>query len=252
MSEKNIWSQLRGFGLTEHGTAAVMGNLYCESLLKSNNVEDRCHYSDDEYTARVDSGEMIRAVFVTDAYGYGIAQWTYPPRKAALYDFAQANGASIADEDMQIAFLMEELKSSYAPLLNDLKATDDIYAATDRFCKEFERPAVNNVAARYAAAQRIYEANTGTAPQVVQNNVDLPNRSMARCDMPELKRGDKGIAVGMVQFALQKHGYRITADCDFGNLTHNAVNDFKQSRKVNNTGDNFGRVTAEVWEKLYL
>ena len=86
MSEQTIYQALRAGGLSAAGACAMMGNMYCESLLKPNNVEDRCTLGDFDYTNAVDMGTISRYQFKVDAYGYGLCQWTYPSRKADLYD----------------------------------------------------------------------------------------------------------------------------------------------------------------------
>lgn len=255
MSERNIWTALRTVGLSEAGTAAVMGNLYCESLLKATNVEDRSGIADDVYTANVDNGTYSRSVFIRDSYGYGLAQWTWWERKADMYDTIKGQGKSIGDEEAQVNFLIKEMKRSYPDLLDYLKKTTDLYTGTDRFCKEFERPLVNNVAARYSQAQRIFEANKGadvsvTIVQPVVNYAVYSERQSAR--MPVLAQGAKGVAVGMAQFALSKQGYPVgEIDCDFGPKMLTAVNGFKAARGINNVGGNSGKITSEVWEALY-
>lgn len=68
-----------------------------------NSYEKKYGFSDAEYTAAVDSGAYGN--FIHDSAGYGLAQWTYWSRKKTLYDHAKAAGVSIADMNMQLAFL---------------------------------------------------------------------------------------------------------------------------------------------------
>lgn len=52
------------------------------------------------------------------------------------------------------------MKSDYPQLFAFLKQTTDVFTAVSRVCREFERPAVNNIDARFASAKRIqYEIN---------------------------------------------------------------------------------------------
>ena len=78
-TEERIWSFLKAQGLTDAGTAGLMGNLYAESGLRPNNLqnsyEGKLGMADAEYTERVDSGSY--ANFVRDSAGYGLCQWTY-------------------------------------------------------------------------------------------------------------------------------------------------------------------------------
>ena len=91
------------------------GNLYAESGLVpanlQNTYEKKLGYTDATYTAAVDSGAY--ANFAKDGAGYGLAQWTYHTRKAALLAFAKAAGKSVGDLETQLAFLVHELRESY-------------------------------------------------------------------------------------------------------------------------------------------
>jgi hypothetical protein len=53
---------------------------------------------------------------------------------------------------VQLDFIVFELGQDYPDLLDFLRSTQDIYAAADRVCREYERPAVNNVDRRYSFA----------------------------------------------------------------------------------------------------
>lgn len=246
MGERNIWNRLRNAGLSEAGTAGVMGNLYAESLLKSNNVENRCPQSDEVYTDQVDNGTKSAYTFSHDAYGYGLAQWTFYARKEALYKFAHNRGVSISDESMQVDFLLAELKD-YANLYSYLKDSTSILASTSKFCMEFERPAVNNISARLQFAQGIYNRNHGNSVPAEQPKAE-PLKTMT-ANMPVLKVGAKGVAVGMIQFALNKKGYLPGAvDCDFGNATAEAVRAFQADNAI----DVDGIVGRQTWGKIYL
>ena len=142
-TEEKIWSFLKAQGLTDAGTAGLMGNLYAESGLRPNNLqnsyEGKLGMADAEYTERVDSGSY--ANFAHDCAGYGLAQWTYHTRKANLHKFAKDAGKSIGDLEMQLSFLMQELSSGYKAVLNTLKTTTSVRAASDAVLLQFERPA---------------------------------------------------------------------------------------------------------------
>lgn len=143
MSEKTIWEYLKAQGLTDAGTAGLMGNLYAESGLRPNNLqnsyEGKLGMADAEYTEMVDRGTY--ANFGNDRAGYGLAQWTYPSRKAALLAYAKAAGKSIGDLEMQLGFLMQELSTGYKTVLNVLRTTVSVREASDIVLLRFERPA---------------------------------------------------------------------------------------------------------------
>ena len=59
-NEERIWNYLKGAGLNDCGAAGLMGNLYAESGLRPNNLQNTYEkslgYTDETYTAAVDSG----------------------------------------------------------------------------------------------------------------------------------------------------------------------------------------------------
>lgn len=139
---KYIWDKLRAAGLSEAGAAGLLGNLKAESNLDPQNLqnsfEGKLGYSDSGYTSAVDFGSY--AHFVDDGAGYGLAQWTYPTRKAALLEFAKAQKRSVGDLDMQIEFLLRELQTDYAALFRQLCTASDVRTASDAVLTQFERP----------------------------------------------------------------------------------------------------------------
>ncbi len=166
MSKATIWAKLKAKGFDDNACAAIMGNMQAESAFLSNNVEDRCSMSDEAYTAAVDNGSYSRDQFVRDAYGYGLCQWTYYTRKAGLYDFAKSKGVSVADEQMQIDWMWEELhQGEYYPVLQKLTSGETLFAMTKWFMCKFENPADQSDSAinyRYGLAQRVYYELAGT------------------------------------------------------------------------------------------
>ena len=92
-----------------------MSNINFESGFLSTNLENKYEqilgYNDQSYTAAVDNGSYNN--FANDSAGYGLCQWTYYTRKAALLNSAKSNGVSIGDVGNQISFLFRELKNGY-------------------------------------------------------------------------------------------------------------------------------------------
>ena len=142
-NEEKIWNYLTSAGLNACGAAGLMGNLYAESGLIPTNLQNSCEgklgMRDAEYTELVDSGAY--ANFAKDSAGYGLAQWTYHTRKAALLDFARAAGKSVGDLETQLAFLLKELTESYKLVLYTLKTAKDVKTASNMVLLQFERPA---------------------------------------------------------------------------------------------------------------
>ena len=149
-NEEKIWNFLKTNSLSDHGAAGLMGNLYAESGLRSNNLqntyEGKLGMADAEYTELVDKGSYKN--FGNDRAGYGLAQWTYPTRKAALLAYAKSCGKSIGDLEMQLEFLLKEL-TSYG-LLSKLKTVSTVLEASNIVLLEFEKPASMNTAATQA------------------------------------------------------------------------------------------------------
>lgn len=122
---------------------AIMGNLYAESALLSDNLQDTYNkslcMSDSEYTKAVDSGRYTN--FVYDSAGYGVAQWTYWSRKLALYTYMTDCKLSIGDVTGQIDFLIYDLQTNYKSLDVLLKSGEDMKILTKSFMAMYERPA---------------------------------------------------------------------------------------------------------------
>lgn len=142
-NEERIWNYLTAAGFTACGAAGIMGNLYAESGLNPQNLqntyEKKLGYTDAAYTAAVDSGAYTG--FAGDKAGYGLAQWTYSTRKAALLAYARAAGKSVGDLETQLAFLVKELRESFSAVYHTLKTAQTVRAASDAVMLKFERPA---------------------------------------------------------------------------------------------------------------
>lgn len=240
MSEQSIYQALRSGGLSAAGACGMMGNMYAESGMRSNNVQDNCTVSDYDYTYNVDNGVLTRWQFMSDSYGYGLCQWTSSDRKDELYLLAKEKGVSISDEAMQCEFCLYELKK-YKNLYEFLCSTDDIAKAAERVCAEFERPAINNFAVRINAAQKFYNQ---FADQQVEKPctddacwVEIPEEETCTVNVRVLRKGCLGRDVFLLQAAL----YDMGIDCgipdgDFGINTEEAVKEMQRAEKVEPTG----------------
>lgn len=161
-NEQLIWNYFKSHGLNDFGTAGLMGNLYAESGLNPKNLqqtyERKLGYNDDSYTDAVDHG--IYTNFVKDSAGYGIAQWTFWSRKQALFSFAKSREKSIGDLNMQLDFLMKELREGYIGVLNTLCNATSVLEASNEVLFRFERPANQDEsvqAKRCAFGQKYYD-----------------------------------------------------------------------------------------------
>lgn len=154
MSQLSILTALVRGGMTPIAACAMGGNMMCESNMTANIVQrGMTTLADAEYTAAADSGAID---FAHDAVGYGLCQWTYFSRKQRLLEYAKSIGVSVGDETMQVNFCLAELRGEYPALWEYLTTAQDLYGAAARICKEYERPAVNNIADRANAGNALY------------------------------------------------------------------------------------------------
>lgn len=254
MSKQTIWNKLKSLGYSDNASAALMGNWDAESGNES------CRLQGDFTTDRSLSTTYANNVnkglgnFVYDSQGWGLAQWTYWSRKRELQDYCKSKKVGIENENAQVEFANKELKEQYASVYSTLKSNTTLHSMVSKVCTDYERPAYNNIEARYASAQQIlaqFKGTSGVEPtsdeSVVLNEDKAVFNSFVYPEMPLLKLGDKGIPVGMVQFALAKHGYGIAYDCDLGNMTFNAIRQFQSNNGITVSGT----VDKATWEALY-
>ncbi|MBR5416241.1 MAG: hypothetical protein IK105_09940 [Thermoguttaceae bacterium] len=161
-NEEIIWNYLAERIGNPYGVAGLMGNLYAESVFRSDNLQDsyekKLKMTDAEYTEAVDSGAYDN--FVRDAAGYGLAQWTFWSRKEALLSFARERNASIGDLAMQLDYLWYELSVKYPPLAKGLQNAASVREASDLILLKYERPANQSEGAQIRRAgfgERIYQ-----------------------------------------------------------------------------------------------
>jgi len=161
MNEDRIWAALLAAIGNPCGAAGLMGNLYAESALNPRNLQQSYErilgYTDDSYTAAVDTGSHKN--FVHDGAGYGLAQWTYWSRKSKLLIFARTRDVSIGDLDMQLDFLIEEIKG-YGLVWSALIAAASVRAASDAVLTGYEMPKDQGEAVkvkRAAYGQRFFD-----------------------------------------------------------------------------------------------
>ena len=231
---KNIWNILRKEGMSEVGAAALIGNMQAESALNPINVEDRMHsklgWTDEQYTKAVDNNTYTK--FATDAYGYGLYQLTYGPRKRNFLAFAKSRGTSIGDTATQIYFCLKELKEEYSGLWSYLRGTPDLYTATSRICKEFERPAVNNIDGpngRYEFAQKWYAELKGVSVVVEEpQNEYWPPRI--------IDVGMSGPDVLVWQAIMKARGYACPTTGSFDLATRNIAVEFQKDQGLSPDG----------------
>lgn len=153
---EQIWNYLKGQGFSDAGIAGIMGNLAQESGLRPDNVQNNMGYEDADYVAAIKSGAISRDEFIHDSRGFGIAQWTYHTRKAALYDtLGPENIDSLAG---QLSFMVQEMGDD---LTNQLKNSSSVNDATDVFQYSYERAGKPNMENRRSQANGFYSTYSG-------------------------------------------------------------------------------------------
>lgn len=193
-AEKRAYKKFVAYGMTPFGACGLIGNLEAESdgfypnraeylcikRLKENGVKDKSgsYYTQVSYTKALDSGELSCEEFLHPLpgkqYGYGLAQWTSPGRKAGLWNLAHQKGVSIADEDMQLEYVLYELENNYSSVLKVLKTATSIREASDVVLKKFEVPADTSeavCASRAARGQKFYDDYVAEKPKGGTSNM---------------------------------------------------------------------------------
>ena len=178
MTEEDLFFTFVSNGANFFGAAGLMGNLYAESGLRSNNLQNtyskQFGMSDEEYTEAVDNGTYTN--FVGDKAGYGLAQWTYWTRKQNLLTYAVETNRSIGNCVMQCEFLIKELKESYKSVWNTLCNATSVLEASNAVLLKFEKPADQSEKAKVKRAgygETYYKLYTVNTPNSTNLNMDL-------------------------------------------------------------------------------
>jgi len=226
LSNQSIYLQLVAAGMSPVAACAMMGNMQAESAMRANNAQDgMTRLSDAEYTAAVDNGSID---FVYDSVGYGLCQWTFYSRKRDLLDFCKARGVSVGNEAAQVDFCVKEIKEYYPALWDYLKTATGVYEAAERICKEYERPAINNVDVRAQNANNFYMQFGGseqagyTQPPTPETTVDVKAESGVETVAKKINKE----SAYMLQALLVANGYNIAIDGIVGSKTKAAAKKF--------------------------
>lgn len=197
--EQQLYSFFKAKGLSDEGIYGLFGNIYAESGMDPKNLQDsfekKLGFTDEAYTAAVDSGSYTN--FVKDSAGYGLAQWTYWSRKQKLLEFHRSAGKSIGDGMTQAAFLYQELSESYKSVLTVLKNAASIRAASDAVLLNFEQPADQGAAVQQLRAsygqeyQKLHAGSTATTTAQVSEG---GNNMISNCGHDENNKYTGGTA----------------------------------------------------------
>lgn len=159
-----VCNALLDSGYSKEAVAGMMVNIAAEGAFNTTNLENcyeenKCcttrtgtRYgfcmhpeikgfgSDAAYTSGVDSGAYSKNNFINDRAGYGLIQWTSSGRKKGLYEYAKGSQKSIGSLDIQLGYLLEEIKG-YSVTYKYVTGNYSGYEIANNFCLDFERPA---------------------------------------------------------------------------------------------------------------
>lgn len=221
MSQLSILSTLVRGGMTPIAACAMGGNMMCESNMQADIAQrGMTTLTDAEYTEAADAGTIN---FVYDAIGYGLCQWTYYARKQRLLEYAKSMGASVGDEETQVNFCLKELRGEYPALWEYLTTAQDLYDAAARICKEYERPAVNNIADRANAGNALYmqygsqldaiaAGDGGEDPSGADSSLSGSGGESSRSLFGTVRSGDKTPEAEYLAALLESLGYDVLWD----------------------------------------
>lgn len=130
-----------GKGLTATQSAAIVGNLDQESSMDPTSVQK-------------------------GGPGRGIAQWSVNGRWVQEKSFAQSEGGSSTDLQVQLDFVWQELSTNAAYGLADLQAATDLTSAVEIFQDKYEICGKCNNGSRVTFAQRALSAFGSEAADV--------------------------------------------------------------------------------------
>ena len=259
---QTIYNLLRGYGLTEAGALGLLGNWECESNCEPGRVQgdfDSFRTISKAYVQSIEDRRLTRETFAGDKKGFGLAQWTYAPRKAELYDTWLSSPHRIDSAELQVSFAMKELQRDYPALLNKLKTAEAIHDCVEDVCKQYERPAVNNIQARYEAALNIRQeinldgdvgnTNSGGAAGSETEQDETGGEASAAVSWPPRtvdSHCEGWPEIWLLQAVLKCRGYNVVTDGIWGTELANKVRAWQQANGL--TPD--GIVGPASWGKL--
>lgn len=165
---KEAYAFFAAAGCTDAGIAGLLGNIYAESHLRTNCVEELLlkRYRDEgflpgwsekpydntnyaRYMQLYRSGQISREEFLSPRrytgsphqYGFGLCQWTTHARKERLLALATDDGRSIDDVDLQLGLIYLELTTTYQTVWMTLCMTGSVREAAESVLTKYECPA---------------------------------------------------------------------------------------------------------------
>ena len=165
---------------------------------------------------------------------------------------------------LQTDFALYELKTDLKGLAAEIRDSKDVYSCVDLICRKYECPAVNNVQARYEAANRIKQEidrdawRTGTEPPESGTGNETGSgtgngghweKIPATEHWPPrtIDRNMNGYDVMVLQAVLKARGWPVTVvDGSFGSYLEEVVKNFQSAYGL----EADGIVGPKTWAKL--
>lgn len=243
MSKQTIYNALIQSGMTREAALGMMGNMMCESGLEPNRIQgdfNPFRTASKSYVARCTNGGISRQSFISDGFGFGLCQWTFYKRKANLWDAWKQEGCALDDPAFQCRFAVGELKSDHRTLWDTLCTSHDVYTCTKLICEQFERPAHNNIDARFRAAKQLETELTETPvpePEPAEESYWPPRM---------ICKGMSGPDVSVLQALLTARGFTCDITGEFDTATHNLTIAYQSQNAL----DQDGIVGPKTWASL--
>lgn len=151
--ESTVWGILYNEIKNPYGVAGLMGNLKAESsmnpLCKTGGNKNEKGV---DYAEKIDLNKISDHEFAHDGVAFGLAQWRYWSRKEQLLIFAKECGCLIGDLEMQVAFLLKEIKT-YKTVWETLLYAPTVKEASDIVMERYEKPGNISEAAKEKRAK---------------------------------------------------------------------------------------------------
>lgn len=176
MNEKIIWDYLLQVTGNAYGTAAIMGNLMAESSLNPQCATGKNRTAN--YAKDADNGAVD---FVNDGVAFGLVQWCFHTRKEGLLKYAKSTGRSVGHLQMQLEYLIAEMRGNYHTAWAAACNAKSIREASDVIMLRYENPATKTEAAkqkRAAYGQKFYDQFAKT--QQKQEGAAKPQQKTVR------------------------------------------------------------------------
>lgn len=245
---------LRAASLSQEGIAGVLGNFEAESGLYPCRMQGDFQSGFEKskrYAASVMSGAITEQAYAKDGIGWGLAQWTYPPRKLNLLHYAQSKGKSIADLTVQVEFLINELNTDYIGVLSTLRVAADVREASNAMLLKFERPADMSESAqnyRYKLSlawfnklQNVTEADVPPKEEAPKTSSNEPKNAdterTPKWPPRALKIDALGSDVRLLQDLLYCHGYDVYPSGVFTQDTYRKLIRYQEISNLPVTGE---------------